>query len=313
MRPQELNMLVVFDAIMTEGSITRAAESLSMTQPAVSNTVARMRVIWKDELFIRDGRNIKPTLFATNLWTNIQKPLRELSESVDPVIFDPLTSTRTFHVGAADVFIELAWADLRKLVEHEAPGINLYAHPYTISNGTKMLDDSEVDIAIGGLGMIPQSTLNTEFLYRSKYICIMRKGHHLCGQPISLDAFTNADHLLVSLSGDPQGFTDHELAKRGLKRRVAMTVNHFSAVVPILLETNLIAVVPSHAVIQGLKEGTISMCKPPIDIDPISISAFWHKRKEGDQGLIWLRNKIHSIIGNRTKEHKVLMSEQFKD
>ena len=111
MRPQELNLLIVFDAIMMEGSITQAAERLSMTQPAVSNAVARMRSMWKDDLFIRQGRAIQPTLFATNLWTKVRQPLSNLSDAIEPVSFDPLTSTRTFHIGTVDLFVELTWSD----------------------------------------------------------------------------------------------------------------------------------------------------------------------------------------------------------
>ena len=311
MRPQELSMLIVFDAIMTEGSITRAADNLSMSQPAVSNTVAKMRTLWNDEIFIKQGRNIQPTLFATNLWTKIQNPLHELSNAMDPVIFNPTTSTRTFHVGAADLLIELAWADLRKIIENEAPGINIYAHPYTISNGMKMLEDSEVDIAIGVPGLMSHESINTEFLYHSQFICIMRKGHPLEGQPMTLDTFVNAEHLLVSLSGDPYGHTDIALNKHGLKRRVAMTVNHFSAIIPLLIETDLISVVPSHAVIKGLKDGLISAHKLPIEIEPISITIFWHKRKQVDPGLIWLRRKIRTIIELRTVNHQKRIDKIF--
>ena len=311
MRPQKLSMLIVFDAIMAEGSITRAADRLSMSQPAVSNTVAKMRAIWNDEIFIKKGRNIQPTLFATNLWAKIQSPLFELSNAIDPVVFDPTTSTRTFYVGAADVLIDLAWADLRKIIENEAPGINVYARPYTINNGIKLLDDSKVDIAIGVPATMSHESINTELLYHSQFICIMRKGHPLECQLLTLERFLTAEHLLVSLSGDPHGQIDIELMKHGLKRRIAMTVNHFSAITPLLIETDLISVVPSHAVMKGLNDELIGAHKLPLEVDPIAISIFWHKRNQADPGLAWLRKKIHSIIEHRTMSHRKQIDRIF--
>lgn len=129
MRPQELNLLMIFDAIMTEGSITRAAEQLSLTQPAVSNALARMRAAWGEELFIKDGRNIQPTAFANNLWGQIQGPLGSLEHAINQSEFNPATAQRTFRISAADIFVEMIWGPLRKIIEQQAPGINIHAIP----------------------------------------------------------------------------------------------------------------------------------------------------------------------------------------
>ena len=102
MRPHDLNLLMIFDAIMTEGAITRAADRLSMTQPVVSNALSRMRTAWKDELFVKDGRGIQPTSFAKNLWSQIQGPLGELEVAVNPTDFNPATAKRTFRIAATD-------------------------------------------------------------------------------------------------------------------------------------------------------------------------------------------------------------------
>ena len=117
MRPQELNLLVVFDAIMTERSITRAADRLSMTQPAVSNAVGRMRVAWKDELFVKDGRNIQPTLHAQNLWSQIREPLSALSEAMNPTAFVPSSAKRTFRIALTDIAVDMIWGQMRKIIE----------------------------------------------------------------------------------------------------------------------------------------------------------------------------------------------------
>ena len=267
MRPQELNLLMVFDAIMTERSITRAADRLSMTQPAVSNAVGRMRVAWRDELFVKDGRNIQPTLHAQNLWDQVREPINMLTDAVDPHPFDPATAKRTFRIAVTDSLVDMAWRPLRKLVESEAPGINIHAIPYTIVNAEEVLDDAKVDLVFGVNNQF-SSTIRSDFIYSPEYVCVMRKGHHLAKAKLSVKEFAAADHLLVSLSGDVSGITDQTLAQHGLTRRIAMTVNHFSAVAPLLQESNLIAVVPASTVEKALCQGELAATKMPIEVNP---------------------------------------------
>jgi DNA-binding transcriptional LysR family regulator len=301
MRPQELNLLMVFDAIMTERSITRAANRLSMTQPAVSNAVSRMRIAWKDELFVKDGRNIQPTLHAQNLWNQVRAPLTALTDAVDPKIFDPATAKRTFRVAVADVVVDMAWADLRRVIEKEAPGINIHAVPNTITNAEQVLEDAEVDMVIGSPGVI-SDTFRAEYLFTPIFICVMNHDHPLAKAELSLQEFAAADHLLVSLSGDITGFTDQVLQQHGLSRRVAVTVNHFSSVANLIQRSNLICVTPiSTAVAKEIISGEISATKPPIEIMPQQISSIWHKRQDRDQGLIWLREHFKRIISQNVE------------
>jgi DNA-binding transcriptional LysR family regulator len=300
MRPQELNLLMVFDAIMTERSITRAANRLSMTQPAVSNAVSRMRVAWEDELFVKDGRNIQPTLHAQNLWNQVRAPLIALTEAVDPKIFDPATAKRTFRVAVSDIVVDMAWAELRCAIEKEAPGVNIHAVPYTIVNSDQVLEDAEVDMVIGNTGII-SNTFRAEYLFSPTYICIMNHDHPLAKADLSLEEFADADHLLVSLSGDITGYTDQVLLQHGLTRRVAVTVNHFASVANLIQRSNLICVIPISAVAKEIIAGDISATKPPIELMPQQISTIWHKRQDRDQGLIWLREHFKRIIG-RTVE-----------
>ncbi|TRY32188.1 LysR family transcriptional regulator [Aliiglaciecola sp. M165] len=286
---------MVFDAVMTEKSITRAADRLAMTQPAVSNAVSRMRVAWKDEVFVKDGRNIQPTLFAQNLWGQIKEPLISLSDAVDPKSFDPATARRTFRVAITDIVAHIAWPSLRCIIESEAPGIDIHAIPYTIVNTEQVLEDAEVDLVIGASGAI-SSVFRSEFIFSPTYFCVMRKNHPLAKQDLSLEEFAAADHLLVSLSGDTTGYTDQVLMQHGLTRRIAVTVNHFSAVTKLIQTSNLISVVPSVAVTEAIIEDTIAATMPPVDVAPQQVSFLWHKRQDRDKGLAWLRNHLKRIL-----------------
>ncbi len=300
MRPQELNLLMVFDAIMTERSITRAADRLAMTQPAVSNAVSRMRVAWKDELFVKDGRNIQPTLHAHNLWDQIREPLIELTDVLDHKGFDPATAKRTFRIAVTDIVVDMAWAELRRIVETQAPGVNIHAIPNTIANSDQVLEDAEVDLVIGISGMV-SSTFRAEYLLTPHYVCVMHKDHHLAKADISLEEFASADHLLVSLSGDTTGYTDQVLLQLGLTRRIACTVNHFSSVASLVKNSELICVVPTSAVANSIINDEIAAIKPPIELMPQQVSAIWHKRQDRDKGLIWLREHFSRIIKHEFK------------
>ena len=157
---------------MTEGSITRAADRLNITQPAVSNAVGRMRGIWKDDLFIKDGRNITPTLFAQNLWAQVKEPLVEIDDAINPKGFDPSTSRRTFRIAATDLMVDLAWADLRRRLEQDAPNVSIQTLPYTIANGEAVLNRASVDVLIGANDLMPPMK-TSELLIDLEYVCVM--------------------------------------------------------------------------------------------------------------------------------------------
>lgn len=312
MRPQELNLLMVFNAIMTEGSITRAADQLSMTQPAVSNAVARMRVVWKDELFVKDGRRIRPTRRALELWESVRGPLKDLSGALSPDDYAPETSTRTFRVATTVGVVDVGWPSLRNLLEAEAPGVAVHAIPYNMLNGAQHLTNAEVDLVIAVSSMIAdQPELLSEHLYDSEYMCVMRARHPLANVELDLEAFSSADHLLVSLSGDISGFTDRVLAQNGLRRRIAMTVNHFNVIAPLLQSSNLITVAPTVTVEEAVASGSLILRPSPVEISKNSISAFWHQRQNNDPGLRWLREALGGVLKRRAEEHSRIIAKHL--
>lgn len=306
MQPQELNLLKIFDAIMTEGSITRAAERLAMTQPAVSNAVSRMRTRWKDDLFVREGRTIQPTSYAINLWQQIRGPLQTLEQAVTPDDFDPTIARRTFRVCAMfDATIDAAWANLRSLIETEAPGINIHTFPYHDGEVESILMNAEVDMVVGAVPPL-DNVIHSEQLFVPDYVCVMRPNHPLSWGELTLDKFAAADHLLVSsMSCETRDITDQALRHHGLQRNIAMTAHHFSAVPQIIGQSDLIAVLPSTAIEQAIFSGDLVVMTPPIDIQPTPVVSLWHKRQELDSGLIWLREHVSRLIKEHAGRHGV--------
>jgi DNA-binding transcriptional LysR family regulator len=301
MKTQELQLLYIFDAIMTERSVTRAAERLAMTQPAVSNAISRMRHIWNDPVFVRKGRNIEPTSYALSLWDQVGGPMFALTNAVSATQFDPGTSKRKFRLAVTDMIVEMIWRPLIKLLEEEAPGVDVHAVPYTPDGTHENLREANVDLAVGMLNQHDHS-LRSTWLFQGGYVLAMREDHPLAGKKITMEEFLEARHLLVTMSGDAHGFVDSYLDQKGLSRRIATTVNHFSIVPQVLRETNLIAAVPELisqdcGFVNGLWMGEL-----PFEVDPTSLYLIWHARHDRDPGVIWMRGHIERLLQQRWHE-----------
>lgn len=307
MRGTELNLLLVFNAIMLESSITKAAARLHMSQPAVSNAVARMRHHWQDELFVKDGRGILPTAMALRLWEQVRAPLAEIANALHPDEFNPAESTRTFRVAAVDAVVGLGWPDLAALLEAEAPNVQIRTYPYSLIDGKKILDNAEVDILLAGVNLMPPM-VTSRYLVETKYICVMRPDHPLANVKLTLKRYANAQHLLVAPSGDAFGHADQVLGEHGLERSVVMTVNSFAHVPQILAQSDLICTVPSCFLEDALVEKKIVPQTLPIKMENTKVFMYWHGRAEQDEGLIWFRKKLCDIYQSRIATHELLLA-----
>ncbi|TND06339.1 MAG: nahR [Gammaproteobacteria bacterium] len=285
MKSQELTLLYVFDAIMTEVSVTRAADRLGMTQPAVSNAIARMRDFWQDPLFVKKGRQIEPTAFALSLWEQVHDPMHRLSAAVESSVFEPAESRRKFRVALTDLSVDMYWLPLMSKVARLAPMVDLYAVPFTQAGAVNQLRDASIDLALGPRGQ-PDRSLRSSFLFEGHFKLVMRKDHPLAGKPVSMPDFLAARHLLVSRSGEARGHVDRALQREGLRRRVAVTVNHFAAVPGLLTHSDLIAMVPRRLADSSPFHSELWVTDSPVAIDPTPVYLMWHARLDRDPGLI---------------------------
>ncbi|CDG84493.1 LysR family transcriptional regulator [Janthinobacterium agaricidamnosum] len=291
MRDIDLHLLNIFDAIMSEGSMTRAAQRLALSQPAVSNAVVRMRQLWNDPLFIKDGRGIKPTPKALELWAGIGAPLTAIRAAGLPAPFDPASAQRRFRLSVNDFITYPVWPRLRRVLEAQAPGIDILAVPWHIHDTRQILVDNEVDLAMSGAA-VPGAEIRQQAMFDAHYICAMREDHPLAGTALGMADFLAADHLLVSLSGNPVGLIDDLLEQRGVRRRVAMTINNFYGLVDLLLVSDLICVMSDnffrhHPLSQHIHRAAI-----PFEVPSNNISLAWHRRHESDAGHRWLRELL---------------------
>ncbi len=302
-RTLDLNLLRVFDEVMAERSLTRAARNLSLTQPAVSNALRRLRQTLGDELVQRSGQGMAPTPRAVAIWPAVREALRQLQESLVPNEFVPAGATLTFVLAMADATAASLIPGLNDTLEQEAPGVALRVVPLITRDPRAMLDQETCDLAVGYFpSVLPDLTAKAQSgetmpfffqrLYDGEYVCVMRKDHPLASGTLTLDRYCAARHMLVSFSGRPYGFIDESLAALGRERRVVLTVNQFFTAGRVVANSSLLTVLPRHFVeITGIA-GQLALRPLPFQVSPVHIDALWHRRSQQRSAHVWLRQAV---------------------
>jgi DNA-binding transcriptional LysR family regulator len=299
----DLNLLRVFDEVMAERNLTRAAHNLAMTQPAVSNALRRLRDLLGDELVRRAGFGVEPTPAAAALWPAVREALGLLRGALSPGAFAPDSASNTFHLAMADATAAKLVPGLVDICEAEAPGVNLRVLPLTTRDPRGLLDSGSVDVAIGHfpaviaeLGALQQQDELPRFaferLYDGSYVVVMRRGHPMAGRPLTLDEYCAARHLLVSFSGRPFGFVDEALTARSRIRRVVLTVNQFFTAGRVVATTDLLTVLPRHFVSATGMEDELAIAELPLAVPEVHVDSLWHRQRQHDGAHRWLREAV---------------------
>ncbi|MDB5763872.1 MAG: LysR family transcriptional regulator [Herminiimonas sp.] len=301
----DLNLLRVFDAVMTEQNLTRAASRLAMTQPAVSNALKRLRDALGDELLIRTAHGVKPTPRAEALWPAVRRALSELEEAVAPTSFDVSKANATFRMAMADATAALWLPALVRSIESEAPGLNVRMVPLTTREPRPMLLRGDIDLAIGFFpGVVaqlsggPETPIRHEQLYSGQYVCVMRKDHPLTKTELTLDTYCKANHLLVSFSGRARGLIDEALTQIGRERRILLTVNQFFTAGRVVANSNLITVLPRHLIAATGMSGSLVARQLPFSLPEVHVDMLWHERDARSPAHRWLREHLTLMTGD---------------
>ena len=296
LRRVDLNLLVIFDALMTERNVTRAARRISLSQPAFSNALARLRHFLKDELFIRGPEGMLPTPRALELAPPIRAALMTLESSLDQSAFEPATATRVFTLQTSDYLVSTVMPALMRHLAERAPGVDIRIVPPD-HRTTQLLDAGEIDFALGGYGELPER-FGVAIVDDNDFVCLMHAKHPLATGRLDLRRYAAAKHLLITPRGDPNGFVDDALAEAGLSRRIALTVNHFSVVPAIIAETDLIVTMPLR-----MAEGYAKLYGLTLRPSPVATSAIyshirlvWNKRLAAHPAFDWFRALMLEVM-----------------
>ena len=302
-RTLDLNLLRVFDEVMAERNLTRAAKNLSLTQPAVSNALRRLRDVLGDELVRRAGAGVEPTPRALALWPTIRDALRHLQHTLAPTHFNPATADTSFVLAMADATAAELIPGLVQIAEREAPGVAMRVVPLTTRDPRQLLESEGADMAVGYFPAVLASLtargqsgaavpFETQRLYVGQYVCVMRRGHPRADKPLTLDDYCAARHLLVSFSGRPYGFIDQTLGTLGRERRIVVTVNQFFTAGRVVANSDLLTVLPRHFVsVTGIDDQLV-LRDLPFDQPLVHVDAVWHRRAQHGHAHEWLRDAL---------------------
>jgi DNA-binding transcriptional LysR family regulator len=291
----DLNLLRAFDAVRQERSVTGAAARLRLTQPAVSNALARLRALFNDPLFVRTPAGMDATPFARELGEPVRQALALLDSALSHGPgFDAATSTRAFRFYMSDLGQIEFLPPLIERVQRIASGVRLEAAPIDVEEIEGALAAGALDLAVGFLpGLGPP--VRRKPLFRDPYVCLMRKDHPAFGKTLTKRKFLEASHVLVSYRGGHR-VIEEALERAGLARRIALRVPHFTVVPMVLQRTDLILILPERVARVYARQGPLRYLPPPVSIPPADVGVHWHERFDADPGNRWLREQIAELF-----------------
>lgn len=294
----DLNLLVLFDAVMDARHVGRTADRLNLSPSAVSHGLGRLRRLLNDPLFVRTPKGVVPTDRAVELAAPIAEILtrvRAVVASAEP--FDPRTSTRRFTIGAPDGVSGVFLGPLLNELLREAPGIDiglrqlLPVHGETSPDRAWRTSFAELDARVMDIAIIPSDQIPARFhkdtLYQEDFVLAMRREHPLLDDP-TVARYCESRHLVVSLSGDPYGFIDEILANQGLSRRIALTVPNFMFALTVVADTDLIAALPRRFAEMYAGRHGVVLIDAPLQLANFRLNAVASKASLMDSGVAWL-------------------------
>ena len=291
----DLNLLRAFDAIATEGSVTVAGARIGLSQPAMSNALARLRQTFDDPLFVRTPRGMRPTPFAQQLALPVREALRLIQGALQQHAgFEPKTSNNTFRFHMSDIGEMVFLPRLLERVKHEAPGVKIEVVRIPIKDVHAALEAGELDLAIGFLPGLTTG-MRQQPLFRERYVCMMRADHPVIGAKISAKQFRAAAHVLVSYAGTGHQVIEETFVAQGLSARIAARVPHFLVVPMILARTDLIVTVPSRVAALFAQTGNFKVLELPFSMPNFEVRLHWHQRFHQDPANRWLREVMTEL------------------
>ncbi|MEJ8823587.1 LysR family transcriptional regulator [Variovorax humicola] len=293
----DLNLLVVFRQLLIDRRVSRVATSLGLSQPGVSNALARLRKLTDDPLFLRTPKGMEPTPFAEQLAEPMAHALQVIHAAINQrASFDPGTSKRAFTVGMADVGEIYFLPKLMKELARIAPGVSLSTVRNTAVNLQDEMEAGHVNLAIGLLPQLKAGYFQRR-LFKQRYVCMFRLGHPLDKRKVSLSEFSAAEHVVVISEGTGHGQADELLRRQEVARKVVLTVPHYVAVGHILHDSDLVATVPERLAQALVDPFRLAYVPHPAKLPEIAINLFWHARYNKDPANVWLRSLVIQLHG----------------
>lgn len=292
----DLNLLVVFDAIYTEGGITRASEKLHLTQPAISHALGRLRELFGDPLFKREGRAMVPTPLARNLIGTVQRSLRDLQIMFNDIDhFDPATTEKKFTLGMRELPEATVLPQLLQNATRSAPQVEVASVNINRQELEAELAGGVLDAAIDVLLPVSDNICHTR-IYQDRMVVIARCGHPRVGEILNLDTYLAEDHVQVSSRRSGRSFEDIELSRLGLQRRLRLRCQNTYTAFSVVSNTDLLLTIAERYALIANEHFDNRILPLPLELAPFDAYLYWHSNVDNDPANRWLRNQVAGVI-----------------
>jgi len=290
----DLNLLHVFDTIYREGSLTRAARALHLTQPAVSHSLSRLREHFDDPLFSRQGNQMVPTPLARRFLESMRPGLTQIQSAVNQFhAFDPANQRKTYSLALRDILESTFLPKLMGRLE-SYPELEIVSQRVPRRDMETQLAAGKLDFAVDVLLPVSNQT-GHELLRHDRLVVLARKGHPLTGGGLTLDKYLEAKHVLVSSRSEGPGIEDFELSRFGVQRNIRLRCQHYYAACRVAEGTDLLLTMPENYARIIAERADIDILTTPADLPGIDVHLYWHKAYEREPALIWFREQLASI------------------
>ena len=286
----DLNLLMVFDAVMRERSVVRAADALAVSQPAVSHALNRLRHALKDKLFIRTPSGMLPTPRAEQLALPVRKALGELQLAVEGARFEPVSAERRFTMAVNNYAAVVAAGPIVAAARAQAPKVRLSLVPSGTLNLVDRLDRSELDLAISGRAPDGER-FASRLLIQDRFVAVFRNGHPALRKKLTIAALAELDYLAITSSGENIDFLDTALQARKCRRIIAAEVPYLSAGA-VLVQSNLVAILGRKLAVEFRRAYPIDIRELPFEAPSLRSVMSWHRRFDDLPAHRWVRDTI---------------------
>lgn len=292
----DLNLLVVFDAVLAAGSISRASDSLGLSQPAVSNALARLRKATGDRLFVRLANGVAPTPYAETIAGPIRAALEAISASLSGrQDFDAASSERDFAIHVTDLGEAFFLPRLLARLTRIAPRVRLRTLALSTDEAREALRSGAADLTIGNLPDF-EAGFYQQRLFRDRYVCVVSRDHPTIGARLTARQFAAASHAIAMPGGTGHGIIERTLVAHGLESRIALRVQNFLVLPSIVAASELIAIVPHSVGSQISPQDAVKLMPVPVAIPAFDVRQCWHERYHDDPGHRWLRQQFVELF-----------------
>ncbi|NRH29885.1 LysR family transcriptional regulator [Pseudomonas sp. MS19] len=302
----DLNLFIVFDAIYTEANLTRAGQIIGITQPAVSNALARLRETFNDPLFVRTAQGMVPTPMAQNIIGPVRNALQQLRISVqESRIFNPLQASKTYRISMTDLSEAVILPPLFQRLRRLAPKVS-------IESMLSRRRDTTKELAAGRLDFAVDAPLNTDAqvrhvkLMEDRYVCAVRRGHPMAKDKISLDEYLALSHIHISSRRSGLGYIDLALGKMGIQRTISLRSQHYLMASTVLQNTDMAMTVPERFA----RNNDLHYIELPVkDVPSLETHLYWHESTDQDPANRWMREQLIEICQKIDKQERVVKAE----